>query len=75
MFRSDVHTHAARPINTADANARSVVNRMVESVTNGHESTRNVIRDAIHGGSERTLAAMPIAEERCLVEFSVLVAD
>jgi len=36
----------------------SVVSRMVESVNTGHESTRNVIRDAIQGSSEGTLAAL-----------------
>ena len=56
VFRSDVHIHAP---DTAGAAARSVVSRMVESVNTGHESTRNVIRDAIQGSSEGTLAALP----------------
>ena len=36
-----------------------VVNTMVSSVSNGNESTRNVIRDAIQGCRESTLAALP----------------
>ena len=53
---STLHTHAP---DTAGAAARSVVSRMVESVNTEHESTRNVIRDAIQGSSEGTLAALP----------------
>jgi len=56
VFRSPVHTHAP---DTAEAAARLVVSRMVALVTTGHESTRNVIRGAIQGASESTLAAMP----------------
>lgn len=56
VFRSEIHTHAA---DTAEACARSVVTTMVSSVRNGHESTRNVIRDAIQGCNENTLAALP----------------
>ena len=56
VFRSETHTHAA---DTAEASARLAVNTMVSSVSNGTESTRNVIRDAIEGCSENTLAALP----------------
>ena len=56
VCRSDVHTHAA---DTAQAAARSVVSRMVASVSTGYESTRNVIHDVVQGSSESTLAAMP----------------
>jgi hypothetical protein len=56
VFRSETHTHAA---DTAEASARLVINTMVSSVSNGHESTRNVIRDSIQGCSKSTLAALP----------------
>lgn len=56
VFRSDIHTHAA---NTAEASARSVVSRMVASVSSGHESTRNIIRDVVQGCNENTLASLP----------------
>jgi hypothetical protein len=56
VFRSETHTHAA---DTAEVSARLVVNTMVSSVSNGTESTRNVIRDAIQGCSKNTLAALP----------------
>jgi hypothetical protein len=56
VFRSDIHTHAANASETA---AKSVVCNMVESVQSGHESTRNVIRDAVQNCSENTMAALP----------------
>ena len=57
VFRSGVHTHAPE---STQASVRSVVNRMVESVSSGHESTRNIIRptDAVQGCDENTVAAL-----------------
>jgi len=71
VFRSSDHTHAP---DTVEAAARSVVTRMVASVTTVHESTRNVIRGAVQGASESTHAAI-LAEGRCPVEFNELVVD
>ena len=53
VFRSDIHTHAA---NTAEVYARRVSSTLVSSVVSVHESTRNIIRDAIQGCSENALA-------------------
>ncbi|KII62239.1 hypothetical protein RF11_06876 [Thelohanellus kitauei] len=54
-FKSETHTHAS---NMADAFARFVVNTMVSSAGNGHEITRIIIRDAIQGCSQNSLATL-----------------